>query len=357
MEKINLTIDGKKISAAPSSSILKAALENDISIPHLCADEKLSPWGACRLCVVEIEGQKGLWASCVTEVKENMVVKTFSPKILETRKMLLELMLANHPLECHICERNGACLLQDYAYLYGVKGDKFEGERRRIPVETDNPFIIRDMEKCILCGKCIRVCDEIQINNAIDFANRGFKTKVAAFMDLSLKASGDCVFCGNCIEVCPVGALTERPSVGKGRAWEVKKTRTVCPFCGVGCNIEVSTKDEKVVRVEGYEHPHINDGWLCVKGRFGYDFVESPERITTPLIRDGEKGQGRFRKASWEEALDYTAQKLKEIRDQYTPRALGALSSARCTNEDNYIMQKFMRAVVGTNNVDHCART
>jgi len=307
--------------------------------------------------VVEIEGMRGLPASCVTAATEGMVVQTASPAVLEARRMLLELLLANHPQDCLTCSKNGACSLQDYAYYYGVRGEQFHGEKHAYPIEDDNPFIVRDLNKCVLCGKCIRVCDEVQINNAIDFAHRGFNTRVTPAMDLTLKQSEACVFCGNCVQVCPVGALTEKTGLGLGREWELTKVRTTCTFCGVGCNLEVSVKDDHVVRVRGYDNPLVNNGWTCVKGRFGNDFAESPERVPRPLIRVGEPGEGRFREATWDEALDYTARRLTEIKEQYGSRAIAALSSARCTNEDNYLMQKFMRAVVGSNNVDHCART
>ncbi|QGP91643.1 NADPH-Fe(3+) oxidoreductase subunit alpha [Neomoorella glycerini] len=357
MADVTLTIDGKRITVPAGTTVLQAARNNGIFIPTLCHDPKLTPWGGCRLCVVEIEGMRGLPASCVTTVAEGMVVQTASPQVVEARKMMLELLLANHPQDCLTCSKSGACSLQDYAYYYGVRGDKFHGEKHDYPLEDDNPFIVRDMNKCILCGKCIRVCAEVQVNNVIDFAHRGFNTRVTPAMDLTLRESEECVFCGNCVQVCPVGALVEKASLWQGREWELTKVRTTCTFCGVGCNLEVSVKDDHVVRVRGYDNPLVNSGWLCVKGRFGADFAESPDRITRPLIRVGERGEGRFREATWDEALDYTARRLQEIKEQYGSRAIAALSSARCTNEENYLMQKFMRAVIGTNNVDHCART
>lgn len=357
MSGVTLTIDGKRITVPAETTILQAARDNGIFIPTLCQDRRLSPWGGCRICVVEIEGRRGLPASCVTAVAEGMVVYTASPAVIEARQTVLELMLANHPQDCLTCDKSGACDLQNYAYLYGVRGDAFHGEKQAYSLETDNPFIVRDMNKCILCGKCIRVCSEVQVNNAIDFAHRGFQTRVSPALDLSLKESEACVFCGNCIQVCPVGALTEKVSRRRGREWELKKVRTICPFCGVGCNLEVSVKDDRVVRVRGYDGAAVNDGWLCVKGRFGTDYVDSPDRILKPLIRTGEKGEGKFREATWDEALDYTAGRLGEIKAKHGSKALAVLSSARCTNEDNYLMQKFTRAVLGTNNVDHCART
>jgi len=357
MADVKLTIDGKDISVPAGTTLLEAARENGIFIPTLCYDERLSLWGGCRLCVVEIEGRRGLAASCITEAAEGMNVFTSSPAVIEARKTVLELLLANHPQDCLTCSKNASCRLQDYAYMYGVKEDTFKGEKHAYPVEKDNPFIVRDMNKCILCGKCIRACSEVQVNNVIDFAYRGFNTRVTPALDRSYLESGKCVFCGNCIQVCPVGALTEKASLGQGREWELKKVRTTCTFCGVGCNLEVNVKDDKVVRVKGWDGAAVNDGWLCVKGRFGNDFIDSPERIKRPLIREGVRGEGRFLEASWEEALEYTARRLKEIKEKHGSQAIAAFSSARCTNEENFLMQKFMRAVIGTNNVDHCART
>ena len=357
MADITLTIDGKQITVPAGTTVLQAARANGIFIPTLCQDEHLSPWGGCRLCVVEIENMRGLPASCVTTATEGMVVQTASPAVIEARRMLLELLLANHPRDCLTCSKSGACSLQDYAYRYGVRGDQFQGEKHAYPIEDDNPFIVRDLNKCILCGKCIRACAEVQVNNAIDFAHRGFNTRVTPAMDLTLRQSEACVFCGNCVQVCPVGALAEKASLRQGREWDLTKVRTTCTFCGVGCNLEVSVKDDRVVRVRGYDNPLVNNGWTCVKGRFGNDFADSPERVARPLIRTGERGEGRFREATWDEALDYTAQRLTEIKEQYGSQAIAALSSARCTNEENYLMQKFMRAVIGNNNVDHCART
>ncbi|MDN5327140.1 MAG: hypothetical protein PWP41_1836, partial [Moorella sp. (in: firmicutes)] len=223
MADVTLTIDGKRITVPAGITVLQAARDNGIFIPTLCHDPKLTPWGGCRLCVVEIEGMRGLPASCVTAVAEGMVVQTDSPAVIEARKMMLELLLANHPRDCLTCSKSGACSLQDYAYYYGVRGDQFYGEKHDYPLEDDNPFIVRDMNKCILCGKCIRVCAEVQVNNVIDFAHRGFNTRVTPAMDLSLKESEECVFCGNCVQACPVGALTEKASLGQGREWETRK--------------------------------------------------------------------------------------------------------------------------------------
>jgi predicted molibdopterin-dependent oxidoreductase YjgC len=303
--------------------------------------------------VVEIPGARNLPASCVTEATEGMVVNSASPAVIEARKTNLELLLANHPEDCLTCHKNGACRLQDYAYYYGVRPGAFPGEKHTYPIEDDNPFIVRDMNKCILCGKCIRMCEEIQGNNAIDFAYRGFQSKVGPAMNTTLSDTdvSNCVFCGNCISVCPVGALTEKAMLGKARQWEVEKVTTTCPYCGVGCQYDLNVKDGKVIGVTSTDGD-VNGRALCVKGRFGYGFIHHPDRLTTPLI----KKDGEFVEATWDEAINLVAKKLGAAKDTYGSDAVAILSSARVTNEENYLMNKLARAVIGTNNIDHCAR-
>ncbi len=351
VDLIKLTIDGMEIEASPGTTVLNAAEALGIHIPRLCYDPSLSSVGACRICVVEIDGMRNLPASCVTTVTPGMVVRTDTPAVIEARKTILELLIANHPLDCMTCEKAGDCKLQEYCYQYGVTKGAFTGEEHHYGLEENNPFIVRDLNKCIVCGKCIRACAEITGKDILDFAYRGFNTKVTPFGNTSYIES-DCVFCGNCVSVCPTGALTEKQMSGKGRRWELKKVRTTCPFCGTGCNFDLNVMDDKVVGVTSTNGP-INGRALCVKGRFGWDYVHSPKRLTRPLI----KKNGRFEEATWGEAFDLIATRFKEIKDKHGPGSFAALSSARCTNEENYLVQKFSRVVMGTNNVDHCART
>ncbi|HHP51661.1 MAG TPA: 2Fe-2S iron-sulfur cluster binding domain-containing protein, partial [Moorella mulderi] len=230
MGEVTLTIDGRKVTVPSGITVLEAAQRNGIYIPTLCHDKYLNPWGACRICVVEIEGRRGLPAACVTQVEEGMVVWTSSPAVVEARKVLLELIISKHPLDCLVCPRTGNCELQKLAYYYGVKGDEFPRQEYGYPIEEDNSFFIRDMNKCILCAKCVRVCEEITHYNAYTLAHRGAKTKVTPAMDLTLKEAGDCVFCGSCVQVCPVGALVEKTwRESRTPEWEVKKVRTICP--------------------------------------------------------------------------------------------------------------------------------
>jgi len=348
---VNVVIDYQNINVPEGTSIMEAARNMGIEIPNLCYDPELSVVDACRLCVVEVEGARSLVAACSTAVAEGMVVRTDSPAVVEARKVIIELLLANHPEDCLTCQKFGNCKLADYAYLYSVRKSSFTGEKRYAAIDTGNPCIERDMNKCILCGKCVRVCAEVQGRHVVDFSYRGFNTKIATAFDTSLGES-NCVTCGSCVAVCPTGALAETMMKGRGRAWEVKKVRTTCPYCGCGCNFDLNVKDNRVIGVTSNPASPVNGRHLCVKGRFGYDFIHSPERLTDPLIKEN----GEFKKVSWPRALSFVAQRLTEIRQQHGSDALAVLSSARCTNEENYLMNKFARAVLGTNNIDHCAR-
>ncbi len=271
--------------------------------------------------------------------------------MVRARRMILELLLANHPPDCLICEKTGDCRLQDYCYRYGVKESRFTGEQKQLELDRENHLIERNENKCILCGKCVQVCHDVQVTGTIDFVGRGFNTRVAAPYDLPLSRD-ICRFCGQCIGICPTGALVNKQMKGT-RPWEVRKVTTTCPFCGTGCTFDLNVKGNRVVGVTSNPESPVNGPSLCVKGRFHSDLICSPERITDPLIKRG----GEFVAASWEEALDLVAARFQNIVDRDGGSAIAALSSARCTNEENYLMQKFMRAVIGTNSVDHCART
>jgi predicted molibdopterin-dependent oxidoreductase YjgC len=348
---VELTIDGRDVKVPRGTMILQAAQDLSIDIPTLCADDNLAPFGACRLCVVEVEGAPNLKPACVTECGEGMIVLTESPAVVEARRVLLDLMISDHPLDCMTCEQAGACKLQDYAYRYGVDHSEYVGERIELPIDSENALIERDMNKCILCGKCVGVCEQVQGTNAISFAGRGFNSHIAASYEHPLDISF-CKFCGQCVDICPVGALTNKQFKGT-RTWERSKVRTTCPFCGTGCNLDLNVKDGKVVGVSAAYDAVVNQGSLCVKGRFHTDFIYSPDRVKTPLIRKG----GEFAQSTWDEALDLIAEKLGTIKAEHGADSIGVLSSARCTNEDNWVMQKFVRATIGTNSIDHCART
>jgi len=353
MTTVNLTINGQTIAAQAGQTILEAATAVGIKIPTLCHHPALKPIGSCRMCLVEVAGQRTLQPACTFKVAEGMEVQTHSPRVEETRRFVLELLLSDHPLDCMTCERTGNCELQDLAYQYGIKQTRFPGVQHAYPIDTSNPFFERDYEKCILCRRCVRACDEINGVEAIGVIQRGFDSKIGTAFDGTMQES-PCEFCGMCVEVCPTGALVPKFGKWQGRTWEFEKVATTCPYCGVGCQFYLNVKDGRIVQVSSKWDAPANHGWTCVKGRFGWDFVHHPDRLTRPLIRR-QKGD-EFQEVGWDEALDFVASRFKEVKDRYGPAAFGAFSSAKCTNEENYAMQKFARAVVGTNNVDHCAR-
>lgn len=344
-----LIIDGIEVEAQQGMTVLEAAQAAGIYIPTLCHDPHLEPYGACRLCIVEIEGTRGFPSSCTFPAAGGMVVRTTSPRLDKMRRTIVELLLSDHPSDCLTCSQNGRCELQKVAAYVGVRQMRFEGEKRSYLIDDSNPFFERDLERCILCGKCVRVCDEIQGRNAIYYAYRGLKTKISTVLDRSLLES-TCEFCGQCVQVCPVGALRTKTEVQFGTP--TGGARTICPYCGVGCGLVLETRDNRIIGARGDEDNPTSGGRTCVKGRFGWDYVGSSERLTTPLI----KKDGQFVEADWDETLDLVADKLAGIARRHSPDALAFLSSAKCTNEENYLVQKLSRGVIGTNNVDHCAR-
>ena len=346
---INLTINGKAATAAEGTTVLDAARGAGVEIPTLCHDPRLKPYGGCRLCLVEIEGVPRPVTACTTPAAEGMAVTTESDKLYGLRKTVIELLLSDHPNDCMVCERAGDCSLQEFAYFYGLRDNRFWGARRQYQNKDNNAFIERDMEKCILCAKCVRVCDEVQGVGAIDLAYRGFQAKVCPPYEKDL----ECEFCGQCVSVCPTGALTGKSWAGRGRQKGTRTMDTICPYCGCGCNMTLHMRGNEVIRVSS-DPDTLNEGWLCPKGRFGYGFISRDDRLKTPLIRKSKDGE--LEPASWDEALDMIASKLGSILQEHGPDAIGGLASARCTNEENFAFQKFMRTVIGTNNVDHCAR-
>lgn len=346
---MNIIINGTEYSVEKGMTILEACRKAGIHIPTLCHDERLKPYGGCRLCLVDIEGGKKPVTSCTTLVRDNMVIETDSDNVRGHRKEILDLLFSNHPAECLECEKSGDCKLQDYCYEYGVIQGTYEGDKKEPRIDSSNPFYTYDARKCINCGICVRVCDELQGSHAIGFEDRGFNMMVSTPFNEGL-INSKCVSCGNCVSYCPVGALQPK-SLEKFRHWEAEKTRTTCSYCGVGCQLDLISKDGKVLGAQPAKGEP-NDGLLCVKGKFAYKFVNHKDRLKTPLI----KRDGKFEEASWDEAYRYIRRKVNEIKEESGPDAFAGLSSARCTNEENYLFQKFFRAVIGTNNIDHCAR-
>jgi formate dehydrogenase alpha subunit len=353
---LTITINGKEIQARVGQTILDVSIENGIEIPNLCHDARLKPSGSCRLCLVEVEGQRQPVTACTFEISEGLVVKTETEFVRRLRKTVLELLFYEHRGVCTTCDENGDCKLQRYAYEYQLDDDVFQTSTFNVAREnytTGNEAIEYDLDKCIRCGRCIRICEEVQMDSALTFKERAAGVEVTTAFDIPLNES-TCELCGQCISTCPTGALYERSAKGKGQCKDLRRTRTTCPYCGVGCQIDlnVNPKVNEIVRVTSPVGCIPNDGNLCVKGRFGIEFVGHEQRLTTPLI----KRNGTFEEATWDQATNYIAERLAKIKEQNGPNSIAGLSSAKCTNEENYVFQKFIRAVVGTNNVDHCAR-
>ena len=356
MPEVALTINGKKLVGRAGQTILELALENGIDIPNLCHDPRLTPSGSCRLCLVQVEGQKNPVTACTFEIQPGMVVHTQTDDIRQIRKTILELLFYEHRGVCTTCDENGNCKLQQYGYEYQIGDEIFNQLEISAPVTnytTGNEAIEYNVNKCIRCGRCIRICEEVQADSALTFKERACDVEVTTAFDMPLNDS-TCELCGQCISTCPTGALYERAAIGKGQCKDLVRTRTTCPYCGVGCQIDlnINPRTNEIVRVTSEVGCIPNDGNLCVKGRFAMDFVASDKRLTTPLI----KRNGKFQQATWDEATNLIAEKLTKTKSQNGPDSIAGLSSAKCTNEDNYIFQKFIRAAIGTNNVDHCAR-
>ncbi|MEI7899218.1 MAG: formate dehydrogenase subunit alpha [bacterium] len=356
---VRLTLDGRLIEAQPGQTILEAALANGMDIPRLCHEPRLEPSGACRLCQVHVgsvENEPVL--ACCTPVIEGATVTTESPQLASRRKAILELLLSEHRMSCATCDSDGDCMLQDLAYRYGANEWTYGTFRHTEPAmlnyTTDNRGIEYDVEKCVRCSRCVRFCEEVQGACALAFDGRGITMKVNTAHGRPLHES-DCELCGGCIRVCPTGAMREKAARGLGRLKDLTQVRTTCTYCGVGCafDFNVNPRLNRVVRVTTEPGMGSNDGNLCVKGHFAFDFIHSPERLTKPLIREN----GSFREASWEEALEKAGRGLAAARDQYGPEGVAFLSSSRCTNEENYLMQKLARMAGKTNNIDQCATT
>jgi len=370
-----IVINGNEFSFEPGETILEVARRNSIDIPTLCHLKGAAPTGACRMCVVEVEKARSLVASCAMPAAAGMVVRTESAPVIAARRVVLQLLLSSGNHNCAVCGSGGSdwtefqlkvladertealcpvwgdCRLQDLAFRYQVTGERFAANESLYPIEDVNPFIVRDFSRCIQCGRCVQACNEVQVNQAIHFGYRGTATKIITAGDRPYKDS-DCVFCGECVQACPVGALVEKGVRYRVRPWETRRVKTTCTYCGVGCQLYLHVKDNMVVKVSGVPDLAPNYGSLCVKGRFGYDFVGSKDRLTTPLIKEN----GGFREAGWDEALDLVARRLGEIKTRSGADSVGVLTSARVTNEENYLANKFCRAVLRTNNIDHCAR-
>jgi NADH-quinone oxidoreductase subunit G len=346
---LKLTIDGVEVEVEKGKTILEAAQSAGIRIPSLCHDRRLIPFGACRLCVVQQKGKSELLPSCFTPARNGMEITTQSPKISESRRLQLQLILLNHPMICPRCEKEGECDLQNLIYEYGVEETRYPWEPVTSPADDRSLLLQRDSDKCILCGRCARICDEVQGVGELSFTRRGIKTAI----DTDFHRPIQCEFCGQCMDTCPVGAITSDRFDYTVKSWELKETTIPCPYCGCGCLLTIGSKDGEVKRVFSDPDKGPSDGNLCVKGRFGWDFVDHPERIKTPLLRVN----GTFKEASWDEALQFIVHQLEEIKDKHGSQAIGAIASSRLTNEEYYLFQKLFREAIGTDQVGYGSDT
>ncbi len=343
---VNLKIDGSELSVPEGTTIMEAARTAGIDIPSLCYHKRLPPIGSCNMCIVKIEGRLEPVTSCNTLVEEGFEVTTESEVLHEQRVVNLKKILLHHALDCPICDAAGQCDLQNIVYRFGITDVPFDPRKQKRDDTYATSLIRYWPERCIMCRRCVTACQKLKGIGAIDILGENEEARLVAV------AADKCKSCGECMFVCPTGALTENLSRYKGRPWLGQRVKTTCAYCGCGCQLELDVLENRVIGVYTKTDDGVNRGSLCVKGRYGYEFINDDKRLKTPLIKEN----GEFREATWDEALDFTAKRLSAIKNEFGPDSIAGLSSARCTNEENYLFQKFIRAVIGTNNVDHCAR-
>ncbi|HBZ45550.1 MAG TPA: formate dehydrogenase subunit alpha [Maritimibacter sp.] len=378
---VTLTVDGAAVTVPEGTSVMRAAYEAGITVPKLCATDNVEAFGSCRLCVVEIEGRRGTPASCTTPVTEGMVVHTQSSKVRRIRKGVMELYISDHPLDCLTCSANGDCELQDMAGAVGLRDVRYEygqnhfdptgdgalsladakrraddtdlpGNFRYMEKDESNPYFTYDPSKCIVCSRCVRACEEVQGTFALTIEGRGFDSRVSAGTPMDDFLSSDCVSCGACVQACPTATLQEKSVAELGTP--TRAVVTTCAYCGVGCSFKAEMNGDQLVRMTPYKNGKANRGHSCVKGRFAYGYMEHPDRILSPMIR--ESIDEPWREVSWDEALGFAAKRLKSLQKNYGRRSLGVITSSRCTNEETFLVQKLARGVFMNNNTDTCAR-
>ena len=351
---VDVEIDGRPVTVNAGTSILRAARESGIDIPKLCATDSLKPFGSCRMCLVEVEGRNGYPASCTTPVEAGMKIRTQTEALGHLRRNVMELYISDHPLDCLTCSANGDCELQDVAGAVGLRDVRygFDGENHlKADIDTSNPYFQFDPSKCIVCSRCVRACDEVQGTFALTIEGRGFDSKVSAGISEDFLSS-ECVSCGACIQACPTATLMEKSIVDHGQPEH--SVKTTCAYCGVGCSFVAEMKGDQVVRMTPDNDGQANHGHSCVKGRFAWGYSTHRDRVLHPMIRDTTDQP--WREVSWDEAISYTARRFKDIQEEYGRKSIGGITSSRCTNEEVFVVQKLVRAAMGNNNVDTCAR-
>lgn len=350
---VNLEIDGFAVTVPAGTSVMRAAASIGIEIPKLCATDSIEPFGSCRLCVVQIEGGKGMPASCTTPVSEGLKVITQNKRLADVRRGIMELYISDHPLDCLTCSANGDCELQDMAGAVGLREVRYKPVETHLDAKKDesNPYFSFDPSKCIVCSRCVRACEETQGTFALTIDGRGFDSKISPSQNQPFLDS-ECVSCGACVQACPTATLMEKSVIEHGQPEHA--IITTCAYCGVGCSFRAEMKGEQIVRMVPDKNGRANHGHSCVKGRFAFGYATHKDRITKPMIRKSIKDP--WQEVSWEEAISYAASELKRIQVKYGKDAIGGITSSRCTNEETYLVQKLIRAGFGNNNVDTCAR-
>ncbi|MBM4123486.1 MAG: NADH-quinone oxidoreductase subunit NuoG [Nitrospira sp.] len=348
VDTVKLTIDGRHLTVPKGTLVIEAARQAGVMVPHFCYHPKLKPDANCRMCLVEVEKMPKLQTACSTPVAEGMVVRTSTTVVNQAHKSVLEFILANHPLDCPVCDQGGRCDLQDFSHQYTPTTSRFIEIKRVFPKEYFSPLIETQMNRCVQCLRCVRYCDEVMDVKALAPSGRGTMTEITSFPHQEL----DCEFCGGCVQICPVGAITSRLSMYEFRPWMLKRADTVCTYCGDGCRITIQSKENQLIEVMSAQNAGRNNGDLCARGFFGYHATTHPDRLQHPLIRR----DGRLVQATWEEALDHVAETCVRLKLAQGPNVFAGLIASRCTNEDLYLFQKFMRLAIGTNQIDSSAR-